>query len=202
MGNPFLEQEPHPIHFTSKKVLAQKAIESVKCAKYIGNDQFNSFVRECLIVGTLSLYKTIKKNGLALYHQKSSVVISTSKQKVVNLSSDCRLNSNLYIASQARECDLNKFFAHENHTFPISISEYGKLRAAKDKSEFTQLLHKVFEPQYEEPNVQMKVIDGTVFVHIYRPRTSKLVKAFYSFSKGVDRMDFVFDRYLENSIKT
>ena len=85
------------------------------------------------------------------------------------------------------------------------------MRAAKDKSELTQLLHKVFEPQYEEPNVQVKVIDGTTFVNIYRPRTSKtlgeycdddLVKAVYSFSKGADRMDFVFGRYLENSIKT
>ena len=110
MGNPFLEQEPHPIHFTSKKVLAQKAIESVKCAKYIGNDQFNSFVRECLIVGTSSLYKTIKKNSLALYHQKSSVVISTSKQKVVNLSSDCRLNSNLCIAKGLRALFIDKIF--------------------------------------------------------------------------------------------
>ena len=118
------------------------------------------------------------------------------------------------------------------------------MRAAKNKSEFTQLLHKVFEPQYEEPNVQMKVIDGTAFVNIYRLRISKtfreycndeLVKVVYSFSEGVDRMnfafdwyfrrrtvkeekeecafskenrqgvdiiDFIFDRYLENSIKT
>ena len=30
----------------------------------------------------------------------------------------------------------------------------------------------------------------------------ELVKAVYSFSKGVDRMDLVFDRYLENNIKT
>ena len=118
---------------------------------------------------------------------------------------------NLYIASQAREYDLNKFFAHENHAFPVSISEYGKLCAAKDKSEFTQLLHKVFEPQYEEPNVQMKVIDETAFVNIYQPRISKtfgeycdddLVKVVYSFSKGADRMDFVFNKHLEKSIAT
>ena len=85
------------------------------------------------------------------------------------------------------------------------------MRAAKDKSEFTHLLHKVFEPQYEEPNVQIKVIDGTAFVNIYRPSTLKtfeeycddeLVKVVYSINKGVDRMGFVFDRYLENSIKT
>ena len=142
-----------------------------------------------------------------MYFQKNSVVIPTSKQKIVNLNSDCRLYSNLYIASQARGCDLNEFFAHENHAFPVSISEYGKLRAAKDKSEFTQLLHKVFEPQYEEPNVQIKVIDGTAFANTYRLRTSKtfgeycddeLVKLVYSFSKR----ERVFDRYLQNSIKT
>ena len=59
-----------------------------------------------------------------------------------------------------------------------------------DKSEFTQLLHKVFEPQSEEPNGQMKVIDATAFVNIYQPKTLKtfgqhrddeLVKVLYSF---------------------
>ena len=103
---------------------------------------------------TLSLYCIVQNNR---------VVISTSNQKVVNISSDFRLYSNLYMASQAREGNLDEFFEHENHAFPVSISEYGKLRAAKDNSEFTQLLHKVFEPQYDEPNVQIKRIDGTAF---------------------------------------
>ena len=182
-----------------------------KCAKHIGNHQFKSFFRERLIEETPSLYNTIKKNSLALYRQTNSVVISTSKQKVVNLSSDCRLYSKLCIASQAREGVLDEFFAQENHACPVSFSEYSKLRAAKDKSEITQLLHKVFKPQYEKPNVQMKRIDGTAFVNVYRSRTSKmfgeyyddeLVKVVYSFSEEVDRMDFAFDRYLENSIKT
>ena len=57
----------------------------------------------------------------------------------------------------------------------------------------------------------MKRIDRTAFVNVYRPRTSKtfgkysdyeLVKVVYSFSEGVDRMEFVSDEYLENSIKT
>ena len=85
-----MEQEPLLVHIISKKVLDQKEIESVKCAKYIRNHQFKLFVRERLIEETLSLYETIKKNSLALYCQKNSVVISTSKQKVVNVSSDCQ----------------------------------------------------------------------------------------------------------------
>ena len=57
----------------------------------------------------------------------------------------------------------------------------------------------------------MKAIDGTAFVNIYWLRTSKtfgeyfdddLVKVVYCLSDGVYIMDFVFDRYLENSIKT
>ena len=115
-----------------------------------------------------------------------------------------------HIASQARVCDLNEFFTDENHAFPVSISEHGKLRTFKEKSKFTQLLHKVFKLKYEEPNVQIKVIGGTAFVNLYRPSTSKtfakyyndeLVKIVYSFSMGVDRMDFVFDRYLEKALR-
>ena len=57
----------------------------------------------------------------------------------------------------------------------------------------------------------MKAIDGTAFVNIYWLRTSKtfgeyfddeLVKVVYYFSDGVYIIDFVFERYLENSIKT
>ena len=70
LENPFLEQEPLLVHIISKKVLDQKEIKSVKCAKYIRNHQFKPFVREHLIEETLSLYDTIKKNSLALYCQK------------------------------------------------------------------------------------------------------------------------------------
>ena len=51
LGNPFLEQEPQLVHILSKKLLDQKAIESVKCE------------------GASSLYDTIKKTSLALYCQ-------------------------------------------------------------------------------------------------------------------------------------
>ena len=57
----FLEQEPQLVHIILKKLLDQKNHQTVKCAKYIGNLQFKSFVRERLIEGTLSLCNTIKR---------------------------------------------------------------------------------------------------------------------------------------------
>ena len=87
LRNSFLEQEPQLVHNISKKLLDQ-VIESVKCSKHIGNHQFKSFVTEHLIEGTSSLYNTIKKNSLACIIKKNIVPI---KQKVVNLSYDCRI---------------------------------------------------------------------------------------------------------------
>ena len=89
LGNLLLEPEPQLHHIISSKLLDQKTVESVKCEKDIRNYQFNLFVRECLTEGMTSLYGTIKKNSPALYHYRNSFVISTSKQKEVNLSSDC-----------------------------------------------------------------------------------------------------------------
>ena len=41
LENTFLEQEPRLVHTILKKLTDEKAIESVNCAKYIGNHQFN-----------------------------------------------------------------------------------------------------------------------------------------------------------------
>ena len=46
------------------------------------------------------------------------------------------LYADLYVACQSREGDLDNFFAHRNHAFPVSISEYGKLQKATSKFHF------------------------------------------------------------------
>ena len=46
----------------------------------------------------------------------------------------------LYVASQNRQGDVDDFFAHENNKFPPSISECGKLRKAKNKSDIVSCL--------------------------------------------------------------
>ena len=55
----------------------------------------------------------------------------------------------------------------------------------------------------------MKVIDGSAFVNIYRPKTSKtfreycdveIVNIACSLCQGVERIDFVFDRCLEKTV--
>ena len=130
----------------------------------------NHFMMHLSIVDISSVYNIICRNKLHLFRNKNSLVTSRSKNKILNLKSDCKLYSNLFIACQSREGDLDSFFAHENHSYPVSISEYGRLRKCNSKSDFLKCLDAFVSPSDEPPIVQMKVLDGAAFVNMNPPR--------------------------------
>ena len=123
-----MEQEDHLIHLISKQVMNEVAKASVINSKDIGNEQLAVFLIERIVGNTSSIYDTIQKNNLPLFRHKNSIVISNRKKQVVDLVADRRLFLNLYVACQSRKSNLESFFKHENHSYPVSISEYGKLR--------------------------------------------------------------------------
>ena len=126
-GNPFKEEEQNLVHITSRHVLDDVVTRPIKEAKRIGEDQYTAFVNERLINRRTSLYDTLKRNDMSLFRQKHLLKMSKSKQKIADLYSERRLYAKLHVACHSREGDVDNFFAHENHAFPVSISEYGKL---------------------------------------------------------------------------
>ena len=157
-GNPFQEREDGLVHLVSKHVLDEKASRSVKEANEIGQNQYDLFVSERLQKKNASIYDTVKKNNLPLFRQKNSIITNKSRKKMVSLASDRRLYANLYVACQSREGDLDNFFSHENHAYPIAISEYGELRKCTAKSDFLQILEEIREPTYNSPSVDVKIV--------------------------------------------
>ena len=119
--------------------------------------------------------------------------------------------ANLYAACQSRQSDLENFFSHENHSYPISLSEYGRLRKCSNKSDFLKCLEDLSEPSLESPDVEAKIVDGAAFVNINQPKTSTAFEE-YCFKEipqqvrrmahGVSRLDFVFDSYIADSLKS
>ena len=194
----------------SKVVLSDDATSLVKMAKEIGKRQYDLFVEERLISRSASLCDNIKKNNLSLFQHKNSIVTSKSKKKIVNLTSDRPLFTNLYVACQSRQGDLKNFFLHENSSYPISLSEYGRLRKCSNKSDFLKCLEDLSEPSLESPDVEVKIVDGAAFVNINQPKTSTAFEE-YCFKEipqqvrrmahGVSRSDFVFDTYIADSFK-
>ena len=120
------------------------------------------------------------KNNLPLFRSKNTVVTSKSKQRIANLEADRRLYANLFVACQARDGDLDNFFAHENYACPVSLSEYGKLRKSSAKSDFLQCLNYIVKPSLLPPNVAAKIIDAAAFVNINKPKTSERFGQYYS----------------------
>ena len=64
-GNPFKEEEPGLVQFTSKKVLANAAADSVREAFQIGKEQYTKFSRE-----SGSLYDSIKRTSCRYSERK------------------------------------------------------------------------------------------------------------------------------------
>ena len=71
----------------------------------------------------------MSKNKLALFSTPQAKQRSKSKEQVASLkTNNCTLFSRLYIACQARQCNLDSFFEHANQAYPPSISDMGQLR--------------------------------------------------------------------------
>ena len=85
-------------------------------------------------------------NKLPLFTGSEKKKKKKSEQKVQALKEDTHLFSSLYISSMSRGGDLRNFFAHENHPYPVSISEYGRLRPAKSKADFIPIIENLQGP--------------------------------------------------------
>ena len=178
-------------------MLDDGATKSVREAKELGKKQYETFVTERLKDSKKSLlYDNINKNNLLLFRCKNTVKTTKAKQKIVSLDSERRLYASLYVASQSRQGDLDNFFAHENHSYPVSISEYGTLRKCVNKADFLKCLETVCEPLFEAPNVSAKIIDGAAFVNM-NARSEAVKNIWRILSKGDPtkdrkRLDIIF----------
>ena len=115
LGNPFLNEDSSLVHIVSKHALSKALSESVKSAKEIGKQQYEAFVTARPKTGSASWCDNIQNNNLALFWYKNDIDTSKSKQKIISLNSERELYADLFVACQAKEEDLENFFAHTSH---------------------------------------------------------------------------------------
>ena len=98
---------------------------------------------------------------------------------------------------------------HENNSYPPQLSEYGKLRKFKDKSDFLGCIKEIYEQSRANPTVKCSVIDGSAFVNVHQPRNSKNFREYceceikqnlsYIWEHAL-RVDLLFDVYRDITI--
>jgi hypothetical protein len=210
LGNPFIEESKELLVLDTKDIASPEALKTLREIETIGKEQSDTFVKECLVERTKSLYDPIKKNMLYLFSTPTPKK-SKASQQVSSLKSNCALFARLYISCQSRDGDLDEFFKHENQGCPPSLSNLGKLRLPRKKSELVECLQADVTLQSSMPTgINTIIIDAAAIVNMIKPGVEKTFtgyaeKSFLPFIKAqlrhADRVDIVWDEYIENSLK-
>ena len=128
LGHPFEEESEDLLVLDSKEIADPSTVEGFKKAHKIGQQQFQTFTKECLVGRTKPIYDTIHCIRLKLFVGSKTKTASKEKQQLTLMKSDVELFSQLYIGCQTRDGNLAEFFQHENQAWPPALSDGGKLR--------------------------------------------------------------------------
>ena len=205
LGNLFTDTEGELLHIISKTIMAEESVDSIKNALSIGEDQYNDSISARIIKCKVPIYKKIKKNNLSLFCEKNKVPASKGKIKAVSLKEERNPYASLFVASELRDCNMDKFFKHKHHNYPPSILDYGTLRKTT-KSDFLDCLQDYGSSTLTPPEFTAKVVDGTAALQSLKPVIFETFGQYastefynsvlrYINEECVQRVDVVFDRF-------
>lgn len=209
-GSPFMETSLELYNIETQKVAPKEVVQTVFNIEERGKAQYQKFVEERLIAGTASLMDTIKLNKYPVFKSApAKKQLSKTSAKLNDAKEDSSLFSRLYIACHTRKGDPAEFFKHENHLSPPAFTIRGQMRTTKKSALMPCLTNGINCTSNEAPRVTAKLVDGAVLVNMIRPGTSRTFGEYADvFSNYVQkelsstlRVDVVWDRYLDDSLK-
>jgi len=194
----------------SKEIVDHAAVENIRNAERLSQEQFQAFIKERLIERTKAIDDVIHCNKLKLFNNIAKKNVGKAKLQVSLLKSDIKLFSRLYIGCQTREGSLEEFFCHENQPYPPFLSGGDGLNLGT-KSDLLACLQDASDSQCDALLVGAIIIDGAVIVQMLKPATVKnfdqyasqiFVPFILSQFQKVSRIDLAWDRYIENTLKS
>ena len=228
LGNPFSDSYGEDlVQISTRDVMDESVVKSVCSIEESGKRLYETFLGERINSRIKDIDDPIRKNKFALFstpYQRKHPSMSETEKK--GLKNDIRIFSQLYIATQTRDGDLDTFFSHENSAVPPALACNGKIRSGV-KSDLLGCLKypptvelNINQPGLSEtenessitaPNrLDGKILEGSVLVNMLKPpkgstfgeyaRTLFLPKVAKEL-QSVSRIDIVFDCYKKNSLK-
>ena len=169
-------------------------------------------MEERLVLCEKPITDTIPKNKLTLFGSAPQKVKNKNQHTISSLKASCSLFSRLYIACQSRRGNLEEFFAHENQACPPSLSDMGKMRHSAKSDLLSSLQATKPAPVVagDKPEVDAEILDGAAVIHMLPAKGQTNFKQYaeavfipyiYQRLNHVDRVDIVWDRYVEDSLK-
>ena len=153
-----------------------------------------------IVERTRSIHDPINKNSLHLFRSPTLKTKSKQAGQISMLKSDVQLFSHLYIVMRHREGDMNTFFKHENHPYPPSLSDRGKLFECSSPEDTNRA----------SISFDINILDGAAVVHFL---STTSISTFNDYAGSVfiphimkklessKRVDVVWDTYIADSMK-
>ena len=216
MGNPFCETSPDLLVLDTRDVADALVANMVHKIAALGQDQYESYVKERLVSKTKAITDPLKRNSLPLFSRPPVKQKSTKQMQVSTLKSNCSLFSRLYIASQIRSGDLDDFFQHENQVCPPALSQNGMLRSGTKSDLLTCFENTLLAAKehastsHSSVQVSCTILDGAAIVNMLQPGAAKTFQEYAtdifipyltSLLRHVTRLDIVWDEYIKHSLK-
>lgn len=207
-GNPFEDNSQDLVSIGTNIIMDKANTENLFKVESAGEQQFLDYWKDRIVDRKVPVSDTISKNKFHIFTSTKREATKVEK-KLKMVKNNVALFSRLFISCQTRNGDLNTFFSHENQPTPPSLSENHTLRLPKKKSEIIQILCSD-EEVHEAPEVDAKIMDGAAVINMLRPQSGKtfqdyaqntFVPYMVNMLKDVMRLDVVWDRYFENSLK-
>ena len=211
--NAFKQVIPEVINLTTMDVAPEEVGAALLSAPERGKEQINDFVENRLIQNSAKFHDSIKQNRSRTLSSMYEVTLQASagdKTKTIKAGRD--LFQRLLVSQEAgRDINLEEILCHELSTTPLSIADTtGKLLPCDAKSDLATILESGATSQLL-PDSSLKtvtIIDGQALVHTVGKKSK--AKTFGEFADDFNeavsrntgsRIDVVFDRYQEQSIK-
>ena len=200
---------------TTGDVASEENKQDLLKAEEIGKTIVKEFVQARIIKKEIKFHDSLKQKKLKTFETLYSVPVSLDKSKTVAVKADRDLLRRVVVALESgRDVDVDTLLQKELSPVPLSIATLdGCLRHSSGKSDLGNILqqnvHQTQPPvsQYET----CTIIDGMAAVQSLGNspgsktfgQWSDSFTAYVSshFSDNCTRVDVVFDRYVQNSIK-
>ncbi|KAK3925974.1 Chromosome-associated kinesin KIF4 [Frankliniella fusca] len=212
-SDPFCEMGAELITLDTREFVGPDTVKVLLSMEQTGREKYMEFVVTRIKSQTVSFYSPIAKSSVKIFAVKKKPLHPNRDQiRMAQLKEQNELYWRLYVASLARQLDLNKLFEYENQHSPPALSASKYLRTG-NKSVLVHILESESPSEHSPSVCQGLIFDGAHLVHYVPPRPG--VKTFEDYFKRqlvphveqsavsvlAVRVDFVWDLYTEHSTK-
>ena len=202
------------INIATKDVATPEICDSLLKAHELGQAQLESFVEKRLVECSVPLKDTLSKMKAPTFATLYRLPLEGPKEKIHALKVDRNIYQRLIMAYHAgRSVDLKQVLSHELLNVPISIAQTNGMLRSGNKAILQTVLKKDTEcpPRVKLEKSSCLIIDGQATVMALGKPDAAITFGDYAdqfvghvlkTADAFHRVDVVFDRYQEFSIKT